>query len=83
MRAGGGGGGGGGAGGSGGEGGKEGGLMQGLRCRVSLAVQNLYAGAQLCRGAAGRESGQWISEAASNMHAHSVHINGRSKQWRG
>lgn len=45
--------------------------------------QNLYAGAQLCRGAAGRESGQWISEAASNMHAHNVHINRRSKQWQG
>lgn len=45
--------------------------------------QNLYAGAQLCRGAAGRESGQWISESASNMHAHNVHINRRSKQWPG
>lgn len=62
----------------------------GLGCDAGAEVprltggQNLYAGARLCRGAAGRrESGQWISEAASNMHAHNVHINRRRKQWPG
>lgn len=41
------------------------------RDAVSQALGlNLYSEAELCRGAGGRKSGQWITVVGSNTHAH-------------